>query len=145
MTGWRTHLAALRAQSTASAEIYARANSAVSANRGAAAVPDEATGTIDAIVTGIDSPNRLARRPYGRHPAAPADAPNLLRHLRNELHCRVWLDGDLLRVAPTHRCPPRALGAALAVLGELQEIIQAEDPAHALGSSGKFVTSVYPE
>ena len=59
-------------------------------------------------------------------PSPPADAPALLRHLRDVLYCRVTLEGDQLAIWPPHRCPPDVLAAALAVVGELRSILDAE-------------------
>jgi TubC N-terminal docking domain len=56
----------------------------------------------------------------------PTDASALLRYLREDLYCRVWVDGDLLRIGPTHRCRPAVVEAALAVVDELRLIVEGE-------------------
>ncbi len=58
----------------------------------------------------------------------PADAPALLHHLRDVLHCRVALEGDQVTIRPTHRCPPAVVAAALAVAGDLRALLEAEAP-----------------
>ena len=59
----------------------------------------------------------------------PPDAPALLSYLRETLHCDVWLDRETVRIGPTHRCPPRPLAAALAVLPALRNILEGEHEA----------------
>jgi hypothetical protein len=59
VTAWRTRLTEMRAQSTASAGIYADANSANSANRSVVAPPAKAIGAIGANGTGIDLAKRV--------------------------------------------------------------------------------------
>jgi len=60
VTAWRDRLAVLRARSEVSAEIYARDNSANSANRHATTTTAEAIGAIGPNVTGIDLAKRAA-------------------------------------------------------------------------------------
>jgi hypothetical protein len=60
------------------------------------------------------------------HAAVPTDPAGLLSYIRDTLHCRVWIDGDMLRISPTHRCPPSVVAAAMAVRGELAELLAGE-------------------
>ncbi len=66
----------------------------------------------------------------------PTEVPALLLYLRDDLHCRVWLDGEVVRIGPTHRCPPRVVAAALAVVGELRARLDAEGEA-LIGAAGE--------
>jgi hypothetical protein len=59
-------------------------------------------------------------------PPPPTGASDLLYYLRDELHCRVSLAGDLVMIQPTHRCPPVVLEAVLAVAGEVHALVEAE-------------------
>jgi hypothetical protein len=67
-------------------------------------------------------------------PKPSVDAAALLRQLRDVLSCRVRLEGDLVTIGPTHRCPPEFVEAAMAVVGDLAAILRAEDNER-LGSS----------
>lgn len=73
MSAWRARLNELRAPPSASAGIYANANSANSANRPATSARPKAIGAIGTNVTGINSANRLdqARTPAEQY--APLD------------------------------------------------------------------------
>ena len=121
--GWRDRLrTVLAAEATALfSEECADANSANSANRSGGGAGAGAIGTIGAIGKGA-----FSQKDADVLPPPPADAPALLTHLRDVLHCRVWLDGATVRIGPTHRCPPAVLAAALAVVGELRGILEAE-------------------
>ena len=57
----------------------------------------------------------------------PAAAPALLAYIRDRLRCRVTLVGNLVMIAPTWRCPPRAVAAAQRVAPQLRELLQAEE------------------
>jgi hypothetical protein len=71
VTAWRARLTMLQAQSEASAEIYANAKSANSANRCATSTPAEAIGAIGTNGTGID----LAKDPWAALQHILAAAP----------------------------------------------------------------------
>lgn len=59
----------------------------------------------------------------------PADAVNLLRYIRDTLHCRVALAGETATIRPVHRCPPRVVVAVLAVLPAVRGILKTETGA----------------
>jgi hypothetical protein len=95
VTAWRARLAVLRAQSEASAEIYARDNSANSANRCATTTPAEAIGAIGPNVSGID----LAGDPWAAlhsilaaAPAEPACSTSWLQSIAGSI-ARALADG----------------------------------------------------
>lgn len=67
--------------------------------------------------------------PTGRGAPLPADAARLLRHIRDTLHCRLALEGDRVKIWPTHRCPPNVVAAAQSVAGELRAILGAGNEA----------------
>jgi hypothetical protein len=56
----------------------------------------------------------------------PTGAAKLLGYLRDVLHCRVTLEGGVVTIRPTHRCPPDVVAAALAAEGGLRAILQDE-------------------
>ncbi len=72
----------------------------------------------------------------GNAEGVPTEAAALLRYLRDDLHCLVWLDAEVVRIGPTHRCPPRVVAAALAVVGELRALLDAEGEA-LIGGAGE--------
>ena len=133
--GWADRLrAALAADPSApfSAEC-AHANSANSANR-----PAEAAGggllALSALLAEGDSPEKAAAgttAPPANDPTPatppPSDPADLLRHIRDVLHCRVSLAGEVVTIRPTHRCPPPVLAAVVAALPAVKAILQAED------------------
>jgi len=61
------------------------------------------------------------------NPLPPAAAPALLAYIRDGLRCRVTLAGSLIMIAPTWRCPPRVVAAALRVSPQLRDLLQAEE------------------
>ena len=58
--------------------------------------------------------------------ATPPDPAALLAHIRDALHCRVTLEGEVVTIRPTHRCPPPVLAAVQAVLPAVKAILEAE-------------------
>jgi hypothetical protein len=68
-----------------------------------------------------------AAEQFGPTSSLPSDAGGLLHYLRVSLCCRVWWAGDMLIIAPTHRCPPLVVMAAQSLWGELVALVMAEE------------------
>ena len=53
-----------------------------------------------------------------------AEAADLLRHIRDELHCHVVVEADHVLILPTYRCPTGVAVAALALADDIRAIIE---------------------
>ena len=88
-----------------------------------------------ALSEGAPAPCPKAQPTVDHLPTAPAA---LLAYIRDVLHCRVTLEPDRVSIQPTFRCPPSVVAAALAVVGDLRRILEAEggDSLDAILSAG---------
>ena len=73
----------------------------------------------------LPSPRTASALPAGSQDgppdsSPPAAAPALLAYIRDRLRCSVTLAGSSVMIAPTWRCPPRVVAAALRVAPQLR-------------------------